>query len=349
MKDINVLMLGPSKTVKGGMTTVVENYFKYGLDKRVNLKYIETINDKNIILKVFKMIKGFFHFMAIVKKYDIIHIHMASRMSTFRKGIYIRVAKKLNKKIILHIHGGEYKLFIEECNKKQKKYVFKTLNLADKVIVLSEEWKNYFSNIVESEKIVILYNSIIIPEDFKKNVNTKKIIFLGRIEKGKGIYELVEVIEKLIKVYPNTYLYIAGTGIEEHNIKNIIKRKKLEGNIKMLGWINEVQKQKYLKESSYIILPSYNEGMPMCLIEGMAYKNIAISTNVGGIPKIIDNLHNGLLIKAGNNKQLYETIEMLFHDKKLREKISKNARKTIEEKFNINKNILKLIDIYELK
>ena len=114
--NMKILMLGPARTVKGGMTSVVDNYFNYGLNQKVDLKYIETINDKNKFLKALKEIKGKIEFLTNVKKYDIIHIHMASRRSTFRKGKYVRIAKKFNKKVILHIHGAEYKIFFNECN-----------------------------------------------------------------------------------------------------------------------------------------------------------------------------------------------------------------------------------------
>ena len=73
---------------------------------------------------------------------------------------------------------------------------------------------------------------------------------------------------------------------------SILKEKRIDKNVKILGWVTGKEKENYLKECSMYILPSYNEGMPMSLIEGMAYKNIPISTNVGGIPKVIDNMQN---------------------------------------------------------
>ena len=94
MEKLKVLMIGPARSVKGGMTSVVDNYFKYGLDKEVDLKYIETVNDKNKVLKLSKIIKGYIEYISNIKKYDVIHIHMASRRSTFRKGKYIRIAKR---------------------------------------------------------------------------------------------------------------------------------------------------------------------------------------------------------------------------------------------------------------
>ena len=344
---LKVLMVGPARSVKGGMTTVVDNYYNYGLDKLVNLKYIETINDSNKISKFIKEIKGMNEFKKIISQYDVVHIHMASRRSTFRKGKYVRIAKKLGKRIIIHIHGAEYKLFYNECDEKKKQYIKDTLNMADKIIVLSEEWKEYFSNLVEPSKLTVIYNSIVIPEDFNKDLNTKKILFLGRLGQRKGIYDLLAVIEKLVKKYSDIKLYVGGDG-EIEQVKSIIDKNNLKNNVIYVGWTSGTKKEKLLKECSYFILPSYNEGMPMSVLEGMAYKNVTISTNVGGIPKVIQNEENGIIINPGDQKAISDYFELLFNNEKVRKKLSFYARKTIEEKFDIHKTIDKLLDIYKL-
>lgn len=344
-KKINVLMIGPARSVKGGMTTVVDNYYKYGLDKQVNLNYIETCNDSNKISKFLKEKKGIKEFRKEIDSFDVIHIHMASRRSTFRKGRYVRIAKSKGKKVIIHIHGAEYKLFYNECNEKQKEYVRETLNLADKIIVLSEEWKDYFKDLVDEKKISVIYNSIVIPENFDKDLDTNKILFLGRIGQRKGIYDLIEVVSKLVPEFPNLKLYVGGDG-EVDKLKQIIQEKKLQENVIYVGWTTGEQKEKLLKECSFYILPSYNEGMPMSVLEGMAYKNVVISTKVGGIPKVISNNENGMIIEPGDKETLYKELVELLKDEDKRKKLSNCARKTTEEKFDIKKNIDCLIKLY---
>lgn len=344
-KKINVLMIGPARSVKGGMTTVVDNYYQYGLDKMVNLKYIETCNDSNKISKFLKEQKGMKEFRKEIDNYDVVHIHMASRRSTFRKGKYVRIAKSKGKKVIIHIHGAEYKLFYNECNEKQKKYVRETLNLADKIIVLSEEWKEYFKDLVDENKICVIYNSIVIPEDFEKDLDTNKILFLGRIGQRKGIYDLLEVIEKLIPEFPDLKLYVGGDG-EVEKLKGIIAEKELQDNVIYVGWTSGEQKEKLLKECSFYILPSYNEGMPMSVLEGMAYKNVVISTRVGGIPKVITNEDNGILVDAGDKEYLVKIIKELLNDEIIRKRLSDNARITMEQRFNIESVLKLLLELY---
>ena len=132
-------------------------------------------------------------------------------------------------------------------------------------------------------------------------------------------------------------------------VKKIVEDRKLKSNIEIYNWISGKEKEEKLKNSSFYVLPSYNEGMPMSLIEGMAYKNVPISTKVGGIPRVIENGINGFIIEPGDKKKLKEILENILDDKEKekRKQISDNARKTVEEKFNIEKNIEKLLRIYK--
>ena len=339
-------MVGPARNVKGGMTTVVDNYFNYGLTEKVELKYIESCTDSNVFSKLLKEIKGYCEYKREVNKYDIVHIHMASRRSTFRKGRYVRLAKKLNKKVILHIHGAEYKMFYEECNKTQKKYVKKTLELADKIIVLSEEWQEYFNNLCNPKKITVLYNAVNLPDDFKKDLDNHDMLFLGKIGDRKGIFDLLEVIEMLKKDYHDLHLYVGGDG-EIDRLKKYIQNHHLNRIVDYIGWINGLKKDELLKKCSYYILPSYNEGMPMSVLEAMAYKNVTISTNVGGIPKVITNNYNGIIINPGDKDDLYINLKKALENIELKKKLSDNAYLTIKDNFSIFNHIEKLLDIYK--
>ena len=347
MKKIKVLMIGPARNVKGGMTTVIDNYYNVGLDKEIELKYVESCNDKNILKKAIKEIKGYIEFKHYVKDYDIVHIHMASRRSTFRKIRYIKTAKRLNKKVIVHIHGGGYsKFFDQECNEKKKKYIKKYLNKADKIIVLSKEWKEYFSKILDNAKIEIIHNGVLLPSDYDKDLSNKNILFMGRINEKKGIYDLIKVISLLKKQYKDICLYVGGSG-EEDRLKSIIKDYKLDENIQMLGWINGVQKDELFRKCAFFVLPSYFEAMPMSVLEAMSYKCITISTEIGGIPQMIKSGENGFLVKPGDVNSLYKILDELLKNEDKRKEISYNGRTTVEENFDIKKGISKIIELYK--
>lgn len=344
---IKVLMIGPSRTVKGGMTSVVNNYFEHKLNEKVNLKYLETINDKNKISKFIKEKTAIIKFKIIIKKYDIIHIHVASRRSTYRKIKYIKIAKKYNKKIILHIHGGGFKKFFEEeCNQNQKNWIKENINKCEKIIVLSDEWKEYFSKLTSTEKLEVIYNGVNVPKIKRREINNNRILFLGRINKNKGIYDALECMNLLKKNNVDFEFIICGDG-ENKKLISEIKRLDLKENVKFKGWINNNQREKELSDSSYFILPSYFEAMPVSILEAMAYGNVVISTNVGSIPKIIKSNKNGILVNPGDIKQLYLSLKKVIENKKMAESLSMKSIETIKENFDIKNNIEKTLKLYK--
>lgn len=340
-----VLMLGAARDVKGGVSTVVNQYYEAGLGNIVDLKYIETMKEGAKVKKLFVAAKAYYEFKINIKYYDIVHIHMASRASFFRKSIFIKLAYKAGKKIIIHMHGAEFDIFYDkECDNKKKKIVNEIFNMADIVIALSDQWKEYLSCICDKKKIIVLYNAVNIPDFRRENYDNKNILFLGRLGKRKGIYDLIEAGKRITEIEPDVHFYVAGDG-EIEECKKICIENNLTNHITFLGWIRGREKEEYLKKCSIFVLPSYGEGMPMSVLEAMSYGMIVVSTYVGGIPEIIKHEKNGYLFNPGDVESLVKYIlESLEKDKK--EYIGKNACKTILHRFNAKKNIVYLKKIY---
>lgn len=345
---MKVLMIGPGRNLKGGISSVVDSYYRIGLDNLIDLDYLETYIDGSVIKKMTFAFKSLFKFSKKAKENEIIHIHMSSRGSFYRKSLFILISSKLKKKIIIHIHGSEFERFYyEECNNIAKKYIRYILGKANRIIVLSQEWKQILSNICSTKEIVVIHNSIEVKEEFmKKNYEEKSILFLGRVGKRKGVYDILSVAPTIIHKYPNVKFIIAGDG-ETEIFKQICYEKQIYNNIEILGWTSGEEKIKLLKEATVYLLPSYNEGMPISILEAMSYKLPIISTNVGGIPQMITSGEEGYLIEAGDLKDLEEKICFLLEDYKQREKMGLASFKKVNEQFNLKININNLCQLYE--
>lgn len=345
-----VLVIGPSmEKAKGGMTTVIKEMYESDIlvkDYEINIH--ASYRDGTLFYRLFYSIYAFIKFLLIYKKYDIFHIHMASYGSTFRKGIYLKVLEK--KKILLHIHGAEYLKFYNNSSIIKKKIIYSIWKKANVIVVLSAKWKEEFDIIFKNLNIVIINNGININNlkvGMSDIVKTKdNFLLLGRLGKRKGVYDVLTAIEQLNKEYPFIKVYLAGDG-EIEKVKKIIEEKKLSLNIEVLGWINQKKKNEILKKVSTILLPAYNEGLPMSILEGMAIGKMIITSRVGAIPEVVIEGENGILISAGNIKQLKEAIERVINneDNFLR-KYSKNNIKKIRENFSVEVMHHNILDIY---
>ena len=105
MSKIKVLMLGPDRSVKGGVSGVVNNLYDAGIDKEIDLKYIGTMVDGSKFRKLLQAAKAYFQALACINRYDIVHVHVSADASYFRKAFFIRMALRHHKKLVIHQHG----------------------------------------------------------------------------------------------------------------------------------------------------------------------------------------------------------------------------------------------------
>lgn len=344
---MKVLMIGPDiDRVPGGMATVIKNCMYSELANTVKLKYISSNIEDNIVSKVLWNIKGLFKYLVNINEYDIVHIHMAERGSFYRKSIYIIIAKLLKKKSIVHFHGAEFDEFYNlESSKIQKKYIRYILDKSNLIIALGSSWKKKIKNYTNTE-IVVLSNAVEVPSNNFYNLNNKNIVLLGRLEQRKGTFDLLDIADNILHEDLSFNLVLAGDG----NL-DVVKRKieglKFKNNVKILGWINKEQREELLKNTAIFVLPSYNEGMPMAILEAMSYGIPLVVSDVGDIPYVVKEGENGYLIKAGDKKQLEDRLLKLIKDNELRSKISINNYLKVNKDFNLKFNLQRLSKIYK--
>jgi len=380
---INVLMIGAARDVRGGVSTVVNGYYEAGLQKKCQLTYLPTMKDGSKFYKLLVAIVARIRFNGLIKKNDILHVHLSNDASFYRKRLFILAAKKRKKKVVIHLHGSTFdEFYLNRCNDKQKAQVREVFYLADRVIALSDTWRDFIidellSNIEITEneksenknvnaiedfnsegsvklyeandkqfsKVTVIYNAVSVPTKYEKNYNNHNILFLGKLGQRKGTYELIEAMKIVIPRFPDLKLYLGGDG-DVDEVQKIIKENRLGKNIKLIGWVRDKEKRKILRKCSIFTLPSHNEGMPMSVLEAMSYGCSVVSTYVGGIPHIISDGQNGYLINPGDVKDLSLKLTMLLGNEETRKVLGRTAKQTIIKHFDVKMAVEQVMDVY---
>lgn len=343
-EQLRVLMVGPARSVHGGISGVVNNYYEAGLSQKVALKYIGTMVEGSKVKKLFVAIKALIEYLVVLPKYDLVHIHMASDNSYKRKSYFIKAAKLFHKKIVLHQHGGNFDhYYLEEQDEKGKEAIRKVLNMADTLVILSPHWRPFFAQLVNPDRIQVLPNAIPLPAPYTKEYGQRRLLFLGRICKEKGIRELFAAIEVLREEFPDMRLSLGG--IWEEDLKE--QAKALGEHVEYLGWITGEEKQRLLQESDIFVLPTYFEGLPVSLLEAMANYCGVIATTTGGIPHMMTSQVEGILIPPKDVDSLTQAIRQLLLEPKLCKQYGDLARKQVETHYSMEENQKKLLSIYE--
>ena len=269
-------------------------------------------------------------------EFDIIHIHMSYKGSFYRKYYVTKLCKKYGKKVIVHLHGSEFKDFYNNGDQKRKSMIVELFTITDCTIVLGEQWKQFINKIAPQSNVVVINNAVHIPEIGEKEESQERVLlFLGALIKRKGMQDLLKALNKMQQNGINGWhMLIAGSGEEEVALKEYVKKNSLEEQVEFLGWINKDKKNDLLMKSDVLILPSYNEGLPMAILEAMSYGLAIVSTDVGSINEAVNNGLNGYVYNPGDVEALERIITKLVADDELWKKQSRESRRICIEKFS---------------
>jgi len=189
--------------------------------------------------------------------------------------------------------------------------------------------------------------NIFYPNKNGNNKIKKYIMYAGRIDREKGLFDLVESANIICNKRKDISFIIAGDGRDINRLKKKIKKIGLQKSFIFLGQIEKDQIIKLYQNATLFILPSYREGLPTVLLEAMSCGLPILATDVRGNRDLITNGKNGLLIPPKDPRKIAETILKLLNDKKLMEQLGNNARKTIIKNYTWNAVSNKFLKFYE--
>ena len=351
-KPLQAIILGAGLEVMGGISSVEKLILEQGIPN-VELKHIATLEEGSIIKKIFVFKRAIANLIwtLCTKEINLVHIHFSSRGSTFRTLVLIIISLLFYKPIILHAHGSGFDIFYSKLPLWLQQIINYLFSKCNYFITLSNSWKKfYMTNVgIKENQIFVLPNPVKMPL-FKRNYTKKsdniKFLFLGRIGQRKGAFELIEAFSRLpLQQRTQASLIVAGDGETEKAIK-LVKDLELSDRINIIDWVNSEERDALLSKSDIFVLPSHNEGLPMAIIEAMSFGLPIITTPVGGIPELISNGDNGLLIEPGDIQELSNAMQYLINNESIKNFLGTKAKERVAS-LDIEKYCLSLMSIYQ--
>lgn len=347
--DARVLMVGPDRSLRGGIVTVVDGYFDAGLAARcATLAYQGTGVGSNLLTKSVAFAGVLPAYRRSLRDFDIVHLHISAKGSFKRKTLMAAMARKAGKCVILHEHSGEFARDFEASDDAYREKVREAFNGADRVIVLSEEWRDYFAENVmrDAGRLSVLHNGVPIPEKPCSPCSHQGVLFLGRLDARKSPDVLLRASKDVLGACPGMRIVLGGDG-DIDRYKALAKELGIADRCDFLGWVAGEDKERLFDQAGIYCLPSKNEAMPMSVMEAMARGVPVISTRVGGVPQLIDDGVDGLLMDVDDVEGLSDLLLRLAGSSELRGEIGLAGRRRIASKFSIRAAIDGLVGIYQ--
>ena len=215
----------------------------------------------------------------------------------------------------------------------------------DRFIAVSETVRDFYSRklSVSKDRMQVVYNGIAVGQPIRIKEGEKVIAVIGRLVPQKGHAFFFEAFAKSDLA---AKVLIVGDGPLEESLKSQVINLKLEDSVKFLGFRKDVRE--ILGKTDILVLPSSREGLPIVLLEAMAVGAIVLATAVGGTPELVEDGVNGFLVEYGDGEGLKKKLEDIFNaDSRSLNEVRLAARRTIEEKFSLEKMVSEHEGIYQ--
>lgn len=343
-----VLQLGPALSVRGGVATV-EQLIVDHVGHAVELRHIATMVDGSPLQKLRVYLRAMFELRKAFRSEQrvLVHIHFASRGSTLRKVLLAWMTLRAGRPLILHAHGAAFDRFYVGLPSVLRAFVRKIFARADRFVVLSSQWREFYVREVgiPEQRVLVLYNPTALPRVLPQRAGRTQVqfLFLGRIGERKGAMQLLDAFVSLpAPLRARARLVFAGDG-EVETLRAAAREH--DAAIDVHSWVDAEQRNALLAASDVFVLPSFQEGVPMAMLEAMACGLPVITTPVGGIPDVVTDGEEGFLIAPGDVAALREAMRALIEDE--RQRLAFGARARLRaERFDVSHFAAELANMY---
>lgn len=333
---MRVLMVGPDPEGFGGMSTVVRLFGEHahGLPG-LALRYVITHQDGSAARRVRVFGAGAAQVLGLLatRRVDVLHLHVSERGSLARKGFLLRAASAVGVPVVLHCHGAEFADELAGMSPRARGLVRSVFSRASEVAVLGMGMVDTVVHAgADPARVRVVPNPVALPDAVPDRPEGIEVpaLFLGRLAQRKGASDLVRAVAGLQpEVQDRLRLRMFGDGPVEE-VRALVDELGVGAAVSVRGWLSPDARDDELARAEVFILPSYNEGLPMALLEAMAWGVVPLVTPVGGIPAVVTDHGNGLLVTPGDTAAIAAALVELMADVALRSRLASAARVTAE-------------------
>jgi|SRR5581483_2161542 len=322
-------------------------------------KKLSEINIRVFILSSLKRdigfvseIKNFFDLLHIIRKEKPDVLHLNSTKMTVLGAMAGRIAG--TKKIIQTVHGFA---FNEDRNMASKAVIrffsWITILLSHRTIVIAEREKAQARRMpFVKNKIILIHNGIEKINFKEKEIARKELskeaaidtLWLGTIaelHKNKGLEYAIEALSKITVPF---VFHVISEGEERENLQKLISELKLRNKVFLAGFLYNANQ--YLSAFDIFLLTSIKEGLPYTILEAGLAGLPVIASNVGGIPDIIQNNQDGILVTPARTGEIARAVEYMIQNPEKREEFGKNLREKVEHQFSLENMLVQTLKLY---
>lgn len=357
VRPIRVLCIVPRGLAgRGGIETLfshVDEDLRSRPEAGLEMEFLASRGDASGPGWVFHFPLSFVRYVWLLatRRFDIVHLNAATNASAWRKWMMQEVARLAGVATVIHFHGSAF----PKPGASHPRWVSvlrRVFDNADAIIVLGKYWRDFVSTFYDmpSERFVVVPNGVAdfapdAPLSREKNVPVR-LLFAGNLTDAKGAGVLLKALGRLPEQIPSWRAVFAGSG-DINAFQERAQHMGLTKQVEFTGWVTRDAILPLYIAADIVVLPSRNEVLPVCLLEGACAGAALIATPVGSVPDVLQDGENGLTIMADDPEGLSNALAEMICDDTRRETFRANSRARYVSRFQLASMIEALRGAYE--
>lgn len=339
-KELHVGLCGPLPPPYGGMANQLNQLYRLLTEEAIHVSVLQTnasyrykiIEKAKGVRAVFRMAPYLFNAWKFAGQVDVIHVFANSGWSWQLFSAPVLWLAWLRKTpVIINYRGGEARNYFT----KSIKWVRPSINKASVVIVPSGYLKKVFSDFgIEARVIPNVVNvERFHPRDNHGRINTQSphLIITRNLEAIYGISTAIRAVALLRQTVPGIQMSIAGSGPQQQELQQLVNQEGLEKNIRFTGKLTPEKIADLYQRADIMLNPTTVDNMPNSVLEAMASGVAVVTTDVGGIPYLLENNKTALFTEVNNPETMAKQISRLLNEPELYETLVNNGLQEVQQ------------------
>ncbi len=272
-----------------------------------------------------------------------VHINMAERLSLVRKGVLVVGARLLGVPVLLHLHAAQLHRFYPDLPAPARMLLRAVFGLASRVIVLGDSARGFVIDElkVPAERVDVVINGVPAPSVPRAPLSVSggktRVLFLGNLSERKGVGDLLAALQRSEQVQAGRVdvVFVGGGDVPAYQAK--AKAMGLEGCASFAGWADQAQAAQWMATADVLVLPSYDEGLPLVILEALANGVPVICTPVGEIGNTLTNGEHAVFVHPGDVPGLTAVLDSLLGDPPQRQQLAAQGQALYARLFSLPK------------
>ena len=266
-----------------------------------------------------------------------VHVNMAERLSLLRKSAVVVVCHALGVPVVLHLHAAQLHHFYRRLPAVLQALTRWVFSLPSTCIVLGSVARSFVMDElrVPAERVEVVFNGVPEPTQERRQQSAgriQNILFVGNLSERKGVSDLLRALALPEFDRAGVAVHIAGGG-DVQRYKTMAHEIGISDFVHFEGWADQCEVARLMAEADVLVLPSYDEGLPLVILEALANGVAVVCSPVGEIPSVLTDGLNALLVAPGDVPELATALIRVLRQPELRNALEQNGRQMYEKHF----------------